>query len=386
MRTVPLTTLTTQAWNQMVALLFRPIRWKVWLKLLLIAWLSGYLGQGGCNGGNFNIPTQPDTKKHEPAAVPPAREKTPGKTIKEKEVSKPYTYRDLRKDLRDAEEQAANYVVFILAAVAFFALFIALFAWLAARFSFVFVDVLTSGQVAIIEPFKRHREVAWTYFLWIFIFGIVVIGIMISFFVFAGLSMLQLYAATPNLPIENFFSEQFWKLFSILASYIIGLVVFFILMGIVGIWQADFVVAIMYQKRCNVLEAWQTYLRQVRAAPWDAVKYILWRWLIGIVVAVIYGIAMLAVMMVLFIVGLICFLIGAGVVALIPVLQWPLTAIGIMAIVVVTMALMFAMLLTMVPTAVWFRFFSLRYLQALNIGFHFFNDTPPLPPAALGKI
>jgi hypothetical protein len=56
--------------------------------------------------------------------------------------------------------------------------------------------------------------------------------------------------------------------------------------------------------------------------------------------------------------------------------------VGVLLLVLVFCVVFCVVLLAMTPPAVWFRYFSLRYLQSLNAGYHFFEPTPPLPPQA----
>lgn len=357
----------------MAARLFKPFRLGVWLRLLLIAWLSGYLGQAGCNNSNFNVPGSGSERRHKREQAAAEHDKKP---------AKPYTCQDLRKDIGEFTDGAVRYSAFIVLGAGLVGAVLVFFAWISARFQFVFIDVLVSGVVAVIEPFKRHRETARTLFFWNLAMSAVGVVLLIGFFWMVAASLLQLIGRSPELALEKFFAEHLLEVISIIAGYVVLLIIVCILLGIVGMWTMDFVVPIMFQKRCSVLAAWSHWLALVRQSFWEAAKYILWRWLMAIVISVVLGLAYLAILLALVLVGVVVGLIGAGLASALPALKWPLAAAGILLLVLVFLAIFFGAMMAMTPPAVWIRYLSLRYLQSLNAGYHFFSDTPPLPGAS----
>lgn len=396
MRSVSLANLTGQAWRQMIALLFRPFRLTVWLKVLLIAWVAGQLAAS--LNLNFNLPTQPQKKTVEQAAQtepPTTTEVEPNvasddtlpqdeETVPESEEPKseaaevlaepkkqsPMTYTNVQHGLHWMQEAWGRFGIVIALGVVAYLAFLMLWLWLQARMGFVFVDVVTTGKVAVIEPFKRYREPARSYFKWLVGCGFVSLGLLVMFVWSVGAKFLALYAQTPETPIETFLLQHVGTFIWTIVGWILCL---WLPLSLLWIWSVDFIVPIMQQRGCTVLAAWRAYGRVLARSPWEAVLYLLWKLLLNILVGIVWMLAVFAFVLGLVLVCVVVGLLGLGLAKLLPILTIPLIIFGVIALLSLMLTFTFAIWLVQVPPAVWFRIFSLRYLQALGMGYQFFE-------------
>jgi len=360
MRTLSLPAITGQAWRQTFAFLFRPFRRGMWWNLLFIAWLSGNLG-GGCNL-NMNLPNWG-----------PQQTQTESVTTQTGPFS--LTFRDIQKGISQVRQGIGPYRAWVGAGVLFVILFSLLFSWLGARFNFVFVDVLTTGTVAVKEPFRRHRDVAHSYFWWNLGLSLVMLVIFWGGLGWWTVTLWGAYARVPDLPLLTFFKQQIPFI-----AWGIGYATFFSLVAtVVWIWSVDFIVPIMYQNRSGVLAAWKAYLAILGRSPWEAFKYLLWKGLLNLVGGLAATLVAVVLFVGLFLGALVLVLLGVGLAKLFPPLTIGLIVIGVILLVVVLTVLVIALSLMMVPVPVWLRLFSLHYLQALGEGYQFFPAATPAP-------
>ena len=384
MRTVPLSALTGQAWAQAKQLLLQPFRWRVWFKLLLIVWLSGNLS-GGCHlGGSgrsgsstrrsskratISAPTAqraaPSTERLEPTP----HDSVPSQTAPQP-AQQPVRYEQIRHGIEVAQNWLWTYRL-IIAGVLFLVIALILFMdWLCARFNFVFVDAVTSGAVAITEPFRRWRDVARSLFWWMLGFSTALLAIWLVGLYVWGASLLSRYAQAPEIAVSAF-------LLGHLGELIVGacaLIVLIIVGTIVWVWLIDFVVPIMWLRRCQVLDAWAACLELLKRSGGDAVKYLLWRFMLSVVSGLVVGIASLLALLALALIGVVVGLLGFGLAKLVPMLTIPLIVTGAILLAGVIGALIVAGSFAQVFVAVWFRLFSLRYVQAMDAQYRFFPE------------
>ena len=369
--------LTSAAFNDTTSRLLRPLRWGVWWKLWLIAWLSGYLG-GGLNF-NFHIPSRrPVPQEHAALQAPspePAQQDTTSKKQegkKEQPQRPPTTYQDLRHSLGAIRRLISQHPGWVAVAVLAMVPFMLLFNWLGARFSFVFVDVMTTGRVAIVEPFGRYRELGRSLFWWMTWLGVVILGALGALVWTFMTQLLARYAQTPERPLELFLFDQ-WQWVG--QELLITIFLFGLPLIVLGTWTTDFVVPIMWRRRSGILNAWQEQLRLVQRHPWDQLKYLMWKLLLEVVIGLTYMIALLAAILALVIAAVVLVLVGVVMMKLLPVTKVPLQVLGAVLLIVTILALAVAFVLCAVFPAVWLRIFSLRFLQAVNPEYQFFQAT-----------
>jgi hypothetical protein len=328
----------------------------VWWRLLLTALLAGHLSGGGGGGsgggGNVNAPR---------ASV---RQGTQAESIASMQA-------DVEACLSGAKIFVKRYAIPMAAGFILLLAWIALWEWLSARLNFVFVDQIVTGTVAIVAPFRRHWDMARSLFYWKYSFSLIGLFLVVGMLLLLGASFItDVRRLDQAASLEPFILGQLLKL-------VVVAVAFWLVIGIpaalLWVWQLDFVIPMMYARRCRVLAAWRAVLALLGQRPLEALKYLGWRILISMAFGMAIGLAMLAIVMVLILIGI---LVGFGGVALsevVPGLKTLLIVCGVTLLVIVVLAFILFAYFAALPPAVWFRIYSLRYLQALNIGYHFFN-------------
>ena len=123
------------------------------------------------------------------------------------EEKKSFTYHDVQEGLTKARESLGKYWIICSLLVVGFLLWALLWLWLEARFKFVFIDVLVTGLVEIVAPFKRCRDIARSYWMWQIGFGLATSMSGIVLFQDLWSRLLARYAKTPDLPLMTFLTD-----------------------------------------------------------------------------------------------------------------------------------------------------------------------------------
>ena len=386
--------LTEAAWTRTVAMLFKPFRWGVWWRLLLIAIVSGQLSAGWA-GTNFNSnwnqnssqqptkPKQPDNAKAPGQGEPEAPEEVisipqdaKGAEAVNLPASKPkvVTYETIAESLEKARAWVNQHSVIIGFLAVLILAFQVLWTWLAARLAFVFIDVIVTKKVRIAQPFKRWGEVAQSYFKWSLAILALVWTTLIGIAWVTGSALLREYAKTPALPLDDFLKNHAGMLFGSLSGFILGVIVWALLSMIFWVWLIDFVLPIMYHRRCTMLHAWKLYLPLVREAPGEAAKYLLWKMLVAFAFGVAYVLVLLIAMLLAAVLGVIAVLLGVLAAKALPLLNTPLVVLGIFGVLGMIILFVVVMWMLMLPASLVFRTLSLEYLGSLGVGYDLFPE------------
>ncbi len=205
------------SWQRMMEMLF-PFRFRVWISLGLIAFLS-MLGRGGCSF-NFNLPQQDGA---------------------------PQEMDDLLDQLMQQIE--TNLPVVILIAAGVLVLGAALYAailYLGSRGTFMYVDAVYTRRAAVGDSWRRAGEHAMPWFLGHLLVDAVAFGL----FLLVGLIVLVIL--WPAIQADKMDTTSLVVLFA-------GIGVFIILAIVVGVirWILSALIApIMYVRGCSWGEAW----------------------------------------------------------------------------------------------------------------------------------
>ncbi len=269
---------TSNAWERMRTILFRPFDIAKWFLLGFSVWLAS-LAEGGASF-NSNINVDPEGASG----------------------------RDFREFFEEGGEYiSANLAWLLPLTLIVLAIIIALFLltlWLSSRGKMMFIDNLVYNRALVSYPWKQFKEPANSLFKWRIGFSIISFIVVILPLIPAGWAIFQM--------IEVGFETKS------LTILIISFLVFFMLAlvsGYIGILLEDFITPLMHKYSLKTTEAWRRFLPLHRAMPGKFVLYFLWRLLLGLAA----GIAILTLCLATCCIGLILLCIPyIGVVVLLP--------------------------------------------------------------------
>jgi len=228
-----------EAFELMKKILFHPFDLKKWFVVGFAAWLAN-LGGGG---GSFNYP---------------------------------YNEREDAHKLNETISQIPHPILItgICALIVVVLLLIVLFAWLRARGRFLFIDCIVKNRGAIAEPWREFRTEGNSYFL----------------FSLTAAVCLALFAALLSAPLVylairgRFYLSLHRDRLEPYVLLITALWVFIILLAVFG-WAliVNFMVPVMYRRRCRAYEAFRAATSLITRHPGEIVLYCLF--LIVLVVA-----------------------------------------------------------------------------------------------------
>ncbi len=223
------------AFRRMARILFQPFQFRKWFVLGFCAWLAN-LGEGGCSG-NYS------SRSSGPGGGPGLSSVGPW-----------------------FEEHMA---VIILIAVAAFVVLLALgllILWLSARGKFMFLDGVVHNRGAVVEPWRRYRQLANS------LFWFSVAYVLTALLVLAIIGAVCVGVAWTDIQQEEFGPAA-------VAAIVLGIVllVSFILIAIlVYALVDDFVVPVMYLRNRRVMAAWGIFWWELgRDHVWPLVLFYL---------------------------------------------------------------------------------------------------------------
>ncbi|MBE0524149.1 MAG: hypothetical protein IBX40_07445 [Methanosarcinales archaeon] len=247
-----------------------------------------------------------------------------------------------------------QYLTIILLIIGLILLLILIFSYISNIMEFVFVNSLVTNQVRFWEYSRKYLRPGFNLF-------IIRILLMLAFIVLLVMSMLPILLPILNSP-ENI---GIGFIFSIIIWVILILLVFAIIFGIIGSFINLSIPLAMYHN-LGIIAAFKKIATRFRGDWKQILVYWLVRFVLGIAVAIIIGIA-----------GLILFLIVFGIIALVgALLYFVLGAIGlgwgdllflvvfIPYLMIAFIVLMLFILFLIVPGRVFLKYHMLTFLQA----------------------
>jgi len=336
------------------ALLFQPFRLRFWMKLAIVAVLSGAL-IGGCNA-NFNTNNfGGSTDSQQTAGF--------GKIV-------------------DAlRARPAMWATIATVAVAFLLIVFILFMYISSVLRFVLLEALLSGECHIRAGWRYWKTEGVRLFGWQLMFGLVTTGGTLA------LIAIPLYAAWRKGILKNLPAH--------LPEFIAGAAVIFLAIGglalvsfVIGTFIHDFIIPVMRYERAGFLAAWRSAWARVTVAPGSLAVYYLMKLVLlmgaSIVVSIVSLFVFLILLLPLLLVGIIAVLLGG-------LLAVGLGGVGIA--IVITLGLIFGSLVGFgiayaqatltLPVTAFMQYYALYYFGSRYepLGAQLVPAPPPVPVA-----
>ena len=234
------------AYGVMKKILFQPFDLSKWLVIGFAAFLAGSWGsgfQGRIPSGNWNVKST--SYNHAPISesLPP---------------------------------WLMPFLFVIIVAIVVLAL---VFAWISARGRFIFLDCVVKNRPAIVAPWKEYRREGNSFFLFCLVVGL------LGFVVVVGLALLV------AVPLGVFSGGKMTGGLGVAAICVIiflGLVwvVFLIIFAV----ATQFMVPVMYRRRCRAREAFATVWALIRNQPGPFVLFVLFGIVLALALVVVGGV------------------------------------------------------------------------------------------------
>ena len=372
MRKIGFDTIITKSLDRTVLILFKPFSLKKWLKLLFIAFLAGALTSGGSFGGGNYPRTRDSEAAIQDNSIFTNDHGTSGQRLE-----------DLDLDLSLEEKGRISYIsdedegflgkdkkvwlgigaVLLIPAVILIILLIILFAWLGARFRFVWFNSIVENVDDIGEPFNGYSREGNS----LFKFYMVLLPIMLAFF--------AIVALTVFLPLKGMgvFDSNFQgSAFKVLGALIIPLLIFIggiILLIIINVCIDHFVVTIMAMDRCSFVEGWRKFTAVFKQNVKDFVIYFLLLLGLGIISLIITATIAIIIILIAFLLALIIF--GIPYFLLVSLLSLEIVFLIFAMMLGIPFLLVFFLITLSIglPFAVFFRSFSFYFISSLQAGY-----------------
>ena len=207
--------------NRTGRMLFKPFGVGKWFTLGFCAWLA-QLGEGGGGTGNLNLPG------------PGGPGTIPGDLV----------------ELRQAFVRNAYWIVpLLIAAVALFVLVI----WVRSRGKFILLEAVANDRVAVVEPWKRLRPLANSYFCFDLVLSVV------AFLSLVLLVVLAVFVAYPDIRAERFGPGALTAVIGGSALLLAGAVAFALTRAV----GEDFLIPLMYLRGHGIGAAWGEFRRAI---------------------------------------------------------------------------------------------------------------------------
>jgi hypothetical protein len=332
------------AFERLKFMLFRPFRFKTWLKIGFIGWLAG-----GASG-SFSV------------GAPPTSGGQGGNVGA-----------DVEQTVRAWMHQ---HILLIFLIVAFFTALALVLMYVSCRFRFILFDTVINRDARIRRSWTRYGGQALRFF-----------GFLLSFFLIFGAAV----TAAVGLPIWRAFtrgtfdSNDPMAVIRFVLLIILAAFVFAILAAVVVSLANDFGVPLLALDDLSIGDAWRELKQMLSAEPWAFAGYLGMKLVLSIAASAAVAIPFFIALLVLIIPGVILVLVGIAIAkALGPAAAVLLIVIGVLA----ALAILFTLfMLLAAPVAVFFTSYSLyffggRYpkLGALLWPQPPLSPAPPLPP------
>lgn len=208
---------------------------------------------------------------------------------------------------------------------------------------FVFVDMLSTGDIRIRRFFRERLGKGARLFLFLLVFMLaLILGVAAVTFMLFGLS-----EAGPRVGVPL-----------LILVFIPVILAVALIVGVVFLLTIDFVVPIMIREDCGVIEGWRRLLSVISANLWQTVAYIVTKLVLGLVTAIAQAVLVILALLVIAIpfilIGIVLLAAALANYVLLLVLLIPYLVIAI------PVALLIA-----VPFVTFFRYYGLLVLAGL---------------------
>ena len=251
---ISLSKIMGEAFAQMKRILFKPFRFKKWLKFGFIVFIAEIFSKGFRN--NFDLQgflREPEGKQFILAIVAFCK-----------------THLSLVIGIG---------IGLIISIILYF-----LFTYLASVFSFVFLDGVVKNKPEIKKSFRENKQKGKSYFLFNIFFGLI------------SLALLALINAFPvYFIIKNKFFEQsgFLSIFLVVAGWAVVSLIHLLLIAVIAFFVEDFVLPIMYKQNLRFKQAWCKFWPIFKSRQKNFFLYLLLKFGLSIVGAIFAGIVLI---------------------------------------------------------------------------------------------
>ena len=217
------------------AMLFRPFRLGMWLKIGLIGLLGGAVVSGG-GGPNFRAPVMPNNMPHDDL---------------------PHNVDDILRAIRSIH--LADYLHIFVIVIAVIVVLALIFLYLFCRFRFILFDTVLTGKAEIARGWKKYESQANRYFGFWLVFKLVTWG---AFLLIVGWPLWRayksgLFSGDNSLPM----------FFAIIASVALGVLAVAIAFAVVSTLAKDFIMPVLALDDLSVGDAWSAVWRVAASEP-----------------------------------------------------------------------------------------------------------------------
>jgi len=408
MRTIGFEKLLKKSLERTIVVLFSPFTFKKWFLLLFIAFMAGAMGGGGHGGGGGGSGTSSRTKDAEAwaqetslntEATGPTEDEI-FESLKKEALSsadrKADAYEEVvsappektavaeNNETKQVKELWGRFKGFVgtpmgVAVVACLVLVVIglslVFAWLGARFRFIWFEALVCNDASIKAPFFKYApqgDSLFRFFVVMSISSLSALGLLIWWGVSAGMATGIMNKEGPNIG----------ALIGALAPPVILFILLIIGFVLVAFFTNHFVVTIMAMEKCRFGVAWRKFADVLSKNKSDFALFCLLSMGLAIAAAIVLMLAMLLFFLVILLGGGAIF----GLLYLLLVGLLKLKILFYVVAVIIGTPLAAAALLVLIsvplPYAVFFRCFSLYFLTSLNCGYTPLPLEEIIPPSA----
>ncbi len=355
-----------EALHRSLELLFKPFSWQRWAKFVLIAWLAGSLS-GGCSlGGSSHSKTAPEPTTTASVAPVKAADPSLGQKVEKQHEKKYWFEHSLLKSAQSGVASLPSWYmnvviwpifIFILLLIIAFVMF---WIWLCAHFQFVWVHAVRTGETQIRRLFRLYgipADSLATFSCWATFFTLLYYAVL---FAVPGWFLYRTVKEVPGAFQDGLsLLPVFWPWILLVIFSLAVTILFFSIIS-------DFVVPLMASDSLLFKEAfpkWLKLYKSNRAAVW---RYFGMKAVVSVLCGALTTASVLLVILAFVLAGALLF----GLLYLLfmvflklKIVFWILAAVFGLPFLT---ALLFGISLCALPASVFFRLFSLTFLEKLT--------------------
>lgn len=246
--------------------LFRPFRWGFWLRIAVVALVTGeFYGSSGWGGMRFSLPSS---------------RRRPG-----------YLLFGL---LQPRWEFLKRYLPWIILGLLLLFVLMVFWSYASSVFRFILFDSVLTDRCEIKEQWRQWRSQGMSFFLWRICFGL---GVAVSFgILFGGGALVVISTGAFKNPRQHIALLVLGGLCALLV--LIGLI---IVAALIALFARDFVVPVMALEKVGVIEGWRRLIPMLGAEKKAYAGYVLMKIVLVVGSAILFGILTLIAVFLIFI-------------------------------------------------------------------------------------
>ncbi len=219
------------ALERVTSMLFRPFRWRTWLKIGFIGWLAGGVAAANLNSFNYRAPS---------------RGQLPGDWA-----------RALSKVIGSVH--MGNYLWIIVSAVLFFVVVSLVFLYLFCRFRFILFDTVITKQAIIRRGWHQYGSQAGRYF------GFWIVYTLLSWVALGAIVGVPFWHAYKSGLFHG--DNALWSLFAVIGSVVLGVILFAFIAALVRVFAQDVLLPLMALDDLGIGDGWSAIWQMVVREP-----------------------------------------------------------------------------------------------------------------------